>query len=72
MFTKAQEEYLKKLADAGLAEQKEIDERNEIIIVETKVAEARKQKESELKEAADALIEDGLKDFEENIAPNIK
>lgn len=71
-LTKEQIAYLAKIADAGIAEEMETKARNEQIDKETKILQARQEKEQELKAQADALIEAGLSDFETNIAPTIE
>lgn len=72
MFTQEQEDYLKTLADKGIAELQEIEARNEAITLEAKIKEARDAKKAELEEQANLLIQNGLADFELNEKPKIK
>lgn len=72
MFTKEQEDYLKILADKGIAEELAIAERNAGIDLETKLTVAREAKKAELENQANQLIQEGLADFETNVVPTIK
>jgi len=67
MFTKEQEAYLADLADRGIAEQKEIEDRNAQVAIDMAAEEARQAKLAKLKAAADKLIADGMQEFEATI-----
>lgn len=71
-LTKVQEDYLAVLADAGLAEQAETVSRNDQIALDAAVNTAREAKLAELKAEAKALVDAGIKDFEDNVVPTIK
>lgn len=63
MFTKEQEAYLAKLADAGLAEEADAIERNKQIEQDVINNAAIEVKKAELQAKADALVNDGLAEF---------
>jgi hypothetical protein len=67
MFTPEQEQYLADLADKGLAELAEIEARNEQIEEETVTNAARAEKLAELEVQAQALISDGLTEFDAKV-----
>lgn len=72
MFTSEQEQYLSALADKGLAEQAEIAARNSQVLLDNEVEKARIAKQQELEAQAQALIDDGMQDFEDTVVPTIK
>lgn len=71
-MTKEQEQFLMDFADKGLAEQKEAENRNKQIEVETQVNSLREAKKAELEAQAQDLIETGLQEFEDTVASGIK
>lgn len=71
-LTTEQETFLADFANKGIAEQQEIEDRNAQIKKDQAVKEARDVKEAELQAQADALVEQGLADFDQNVAPTIK
>ena len=71
MFTPEQETYLATLADAGLAEQKETADRNVQVLLDAEILAARADKLAALQVQAQAVIDDGLAEFDTKVAPTI-
>ena len=70
-FTQEEFDYLQSLADQGLQDQADAATRNEQIAVDQAIAEAKAAKLADLQAQADALIAQGLADFETNDVPTI-
>ena len=64
MFTDEQVQFLKDFADKGLAEEADITTRNAQILADLRINAAREAKLADLQVQAQALIDQGLQEFD--------
>lgn len=70
-LTTDQEAFLADFADKGIAEQQDIDARNQQVLLDATIEQARAAKQAELQAQADQLIATGMDEFEAQVVPTI-